>query len=161
MTSVCNYDISVQGREERGCLRSDVDLGGGEILHVFNVHLGTAFFERRRQARLLLTQELLHHTELSGHRVVLGDFNEWTRGLTSQLLAEHFECPDVKRVFKWARTYPGLLPFMHLDHIYHDSSLKLNGLQLHRSRAALIASDHLPLLGDFLVQPGPQPPPRP
>jgi endonuclease/exonuclease/phosphatase family metal-dependent hydrolase len=155
MTCVSNYDISVKGREERGCLRSDVDLGRGEILHVFNVHLGTAFMERRRQARLLVTSELLHHRELGGHRIVLGDFNEWTRGLTSELLAEHFECPDVRRLFKWSRTYPGLFPFMHLDHMYHDPSLKLEHLHLHRSRAALIASDHLPLVGDFLVPGGP------
>jgi endonuclease/exonuclease/phosphatase family metal-dependent hydrolase len=153
VTCVSNYDISIKGREERGCLRSDVDLGG-ETLHVFNVHLGTAFLERRHQARLLVTPELLHHCELGGHRVVLGDFNEWTRGLTSELLAEHFECPDVRRLFKWSRTYPGLLPFMHLDHIYHDPSLKLEHLRLHRSRVALVASDHLPLVGDFLIAGG-------
>jgi endonuclease/exonuclease/phosphatase family metal-dependent hydrolase len=154
VTCAFNYDISIKGREERGCLRSDVDLGRGETLHVFNVHLGTAFMERRHQARLLVTAELLHHHELGGHRVVLGDFNEWTRGLTSQLLAEHFACPDVRRLFKWSRTYPGLLPFMHLDHIYHDPSLKLEHLHLHRSRAALIASDHLPLVADFFVPEG-------
>jgi endonuclease/exonuclease/phosphatase family metal-dependent hydrolase len=151
VAAICNYDISVQGREERGCLRSDVDLGEGEILHVFNVHLGTAFLERRHQARLLVTPEVLHDEALGGHRVVLGDFNEWTRGLTTQLLASHFECPDMKRLFKWSRTYPGILPFMHLDHIYHDASLKLEHLLLHRSRTALIASDHLPLAGDFVV----------
>jgi endonuclease/exonuclease/phosphatase family metal-dependent hydrolase len=151
LVNSCSYDISVRGREERGCLRTDIHLGGGEILHVFNVHLGTAFMERRHQARQLITPALLQHQELNGHRVVLGDFNEWTKGLASQLLADHFECPDLRRLFKWSRTYPGLLPFMHLDHIYHDDTLKLEHLFLHRSRAALIASDHLPLVGDFLI----------
>ena len=46
-------------------------------------------------------------------------------------------------------TYPGLLPFLHLDHIYYDESLTLSGARLHRSRTALVASDHLPIVADF------------
>jgi endonuclease/exonuclease/phosphatase family metal-dependent hydrolase len=38
---------------------------------------------------------------------------------------------------------------MHLDHIYHDDSLELERLTLHRTRTALLASDHLPLIADF------------
>jgi endonuclease/exonuclease/phosphatase family metal-dependent hydrolase len=36
-----------------------------------------------------------------------------------------------------------------LDHIYYDPDLKLENLLIHRSRKAIIASDHLPLLADF------------
>jgi endonuclease/exonuclease/phosphatase family metal-dependent hydrolase len=45
-----NYDISASGREPRGCLRVDLNLPGGILLHVFNIHMGTAFLERRKQA---------------------------------------------------------------------------------------------------------------
>ncbi|MFN7622145.1 MAG: endonuclease/exonuclease/phosphatase family protein, partial [Acidobacteriota bacterium] len=45
-----NHDISIAGREQRGCLRVDIDLHGRHLLHVYNVHLGTSFFERRHQA---------------------------------------------------------------------------------------------------------------
>jgi endonuclease/exonuclease/phosphatase family metal-dependent hydrolase len=38
---------------------------------------------------------------------------------------------------------------MHLDHIYFDRNLILEKLILHRSRTALIASDHLPLVADL------------
>jgi hypothetical protein len=38
---------------------------------------------------------------------------------------------------------------MHLDHIYHDDTLELQALRLHRTRRALLASDHLPLIADF------------
>jgi hypothetical protein len=34
-----NHDISVAGREERGCLRVDIDLGKESRLHVYNVRL--------------------------------------------------------------------------------------------------------------------------
>jgi endonuclease/exonuclease/phosphatase family metal-dependent hydrolase len=40
---------------------------------------------------------------------------------------------------------------MHLDHIYFDDSLDLERMTLHKSRAALVASDHLPLVADFRI----------
>ena len=147
-----NHDISIRGREQRGCLRVDVELSSGSVLHVYNVHLGTAYLERRHQARRLLDTEILHNQETPGPRVLLGDFNEWTRGLTSRLLAEHFQSADLRLHLKRSRTYPGLLPLLHLDHIYYDTALELEGAALHRSRTALVASDHLPLYADFTLR---------
>jgi endonuclease/exonuclease/phosphatase family metal-dependent hydrolase len=36
-----------------------------------------------------------------------------------------------------------------IDHIYFDETLELEHAELHRSRAALLASDHLPKFADF------------
>jgi endonuclease/exonuclease/phosphatase family metal-dependent hydrolase len=143
-----NHDISTDDRERRGCLRADIAIGE-TTLHVFNVHLGTSFFERRRQGQMLVSREILQCYDLAGPRLILGDFNEWTRGLTSRLLAGHLESPDLRRHLTRSRTYPGVLPFLHLDQMYFDRSLKLEQLILHRSRTALVASDHLPLVADF------------
>jgi len=148
LLETCKYDLSVRGREARGCMRVDIELGRGP-LHVFNVHLGTNFFERRYQGRRLIAPELLRHNGIAGPRLVLGDFNEWTRGLASRLLATHLESADLRHHLERSKTYPGLLPFMHLDHIYHDRELRLERLVLHRTRTALLASDHLPLYADF------------
>jgi endonuclease/exonuclease/phosphatase family metal-dependent hydrolase len=144
-----NYDITWSGRERRGCLRADIQTEAGQLLHVFNVHLGTAFLERRHQARQLIDGGILRPAALEGPRIVLGDFNEWTRGLASRLLAQHFESADIRHHLRRGRTYPGLLPLLHLDHIYYDQALRLERLILHRSRTALVASDHLPLVADF------------
>jgi Metal-dependent hydrolase len=38
---------------------------------------------------------------------------------------------------------------LNLDHIYFDRELELKSLQLHRSRTAVMASDHLPLVAEF------------
>ncbi|HVF54514.1 MAG TPA: endonuclease/exonuclease/phosphatase family protein [Pyrinomonadaceae bacterium] len=151
---VCNYDITWQRREPRGCLRVDVRPGGdaGKVLHIFNVHLGTAFVERRHQGRKLVGDRILKNPELRGPRVVLGDFNEWTHGLASRLLGEELQSADVRRHLRRARTYPGPLPLLHLDHVYHDASLELERLSLHRSLTALVASDHLPLVADFRLK---------
>jgi endonuclease/exonuclease/phosphatase family metal-dependent hydrolase len=143
-----NYDLSVRGREERGCLRADLVLNDS-LLHIFNVHLGTALFERRHQGRRLMAPELLNDVEIQAPRIVLGDFNEWTRGLATRLLRSHLESADVRTHLRRSCTYPGMLPFLHLDHIYYDPDLRLERLTLHRTRKALVASDHLPLVGDF------------
>jgi endonuclease/exonuclease/phosphatase family metal-dependent hydrolase len=144
-----NYDISVIGREQRGCLRADIDIDGAAVLHVFNVHLGTSHFERREQGAKLIAPELLLHDELESPRVVLGDFNEWTSGLATRLLRSHLKSADVRTHLGRSRTYPGLFPFLHLDHIYYDPVLHLDRLRLVRTPKTLVASDHLPLIGEF------------
>jgi endonuclease/exonuclease/phosphatase family metal-dependent hydrolase len=152
-----NYDITWSGRERRGCLRADFSVETKEskaLLHIFNIHLGTAFIERRHQARKLVSDEILNNAGLEGARVALGDFNEWTRGLASRLLGTHLQSADVRYHLKRARTYPGVLPFLHLDHIYYDDTLELKRLTLHKSRTALVASDHLPLIADFEFKEG-------
>jgi endonuclease/exonuclease/phosphatase family metal-dependent hydrolase len=146
----CNYDVTVPGRENRGCLRTDVFLQN-RALHVFNVHLGTAFFERRQQAKHLLDQAVLRSNTLVGPRIILGDFNEWTRGHVSQTLSKEFESTDVRVYLKRARTYPAILPVMHLDHIYYDSQLSVEHVSLHRTKTSLVASDHVPLVADFCL----------
>jgi len=147
---VCrNYDLTWRHRERRGCLRTDLLLPKNNLLHVFNVHLGTSFVERRHQARMLLSDKMLTHAQWEGPRIVVGDFNEWTRGLASRLMGEAFEAARPETLLRHGRTYPGVLPFLHLDHFYYDKHLALRSFRAHRSRAALIASDHLPLIAEF------------
>ncbi|MGA2597835.1 MAG: endonuclease/exonuclease/phosphatase family protein [Bryobacteraceae bacterium] len=144
-----NFDISVPRRSRRGCLRTDLEIPGIGLVHLFQVHLGTSFFERRRQALKLLSDEILVNRNLAGPRLVLGDFNEWTRGLVSRMLSEQLESADVRFHLNRKRTYPGMLPLLHLDHIYYDPKFRLETLSLYRTPAAMIASDHLPLVGQF------------
>lgn len=147
MRHVKNYDLSVRGYESRGCLHADVRIGT-TVLHVFNAHLGTAYLERRQQGRRLTESGVLANRALKGPRVLLGDFNEWAPGLTTRLLGAHLKSVDIKKHLKRSWTYPGLLPFLHLDHIYYDG-LEVAEVMLHRTRTALLASDHLPLVADF------------
>ena len=75
-------DVTVAGREQRAALRTDIRIGS-HVLHVFNVHLGTALRERRQQAVRLLDQDLLRSLDISGPRIMMGDFNDgctaWSR----------------------------------------------------------------------------------
>jgi endonuclease/exonuclease/phosphatase family metal-dependent hydrolase len=101
---------------------------------------------------MLVSREVLLSPRLKHPRLVLGDFNEWTNGLVSRMLRQRFESVDIQMHLNRRRTYPGVLPFMHLDHMYFDRQLALEEFVLHRSRKALMASDHLPLVAGFRLE---------
>jgi endonuclease/exonuclease/phosphatase family metal-dependent hydrolase len=143
------HDLTVGTREPRQCLRVSLALTPLQPIHLFAVHLGTSFFERREQARLLISAGILDRAEFGGSRILAGDFNEWTRGLATRLAGERLCSADLALHLNRRTTYPGLLPFLHLDHIYYDPLFRLRGMHLERTRLALLASDHLPLIADF------------
>lgn len=146
-----HVDLSVPGREERGVLRTDVCVGG-RLLHIFNVHLGTAHRERRSQAVRLVDENLLRAIDISGPRIVLGDFNEWTHGLVTRTLSAEFHLTDLRDHVPRTRAYPAVLPLLNLDHIYFDHQLKICKAHFHRNRLSLVASDHLPLVVDLMIE---------
>ena len=145
-----HVDLSIPGREERGVLRTDVRVGP-HLLHIFNVHLGTAHRERRTQAIRLIDEDLLRAIDISGPRIVLGDFNEWTHGLVTRTLSAEFRLTDLRKHIRRTRAYPSVLPLLNLDHIYFDHQLKICKALFHRDRHSLIASDHLPLIADLII----------
>src|SRR5215831_542821 len=143
----CDMDLTWAHRERRGCVRADLKTPYG-ILHVFNIHLGTSFFERRHQVRHLLSSKQID-ADLTGPRVLVGDFNEWIKGLTTRLLSDKFESLNLGLHVQKRRSYPGFLPLLHLDHIYFERPLHVRKAELIRTRLSKIASDHLPLVATF------------
>src|SRR5207237_909762 len=77
----------------------------------------------------------------------------WENYLLPLIRRERRGCrsADLERFTGRRRTYPGILPLLHLDHIYYDHHLRLVDFAVHRSRKALLASDHLPLVADFAL----------
>jgi endonuclease/exonuclease/phosphatase family metal-dependent hydrolase len=142
-----DMDISWLHRERRGCIRADLETPRG-TLHVFNIHMGTSYFERRYQVKNLLASKQLYEG-LSGPRVLVGDFNEWIKGLTTRMLSEKFESLNLALHMQKRRSYPGFLPLMHLDHVYFERPLHIEKAELVRTRLSKVASDHLPLVATF------------
>ena len=147
--SARHFDLSVPRREERGVLRTDICIGG-QAIHIFNVHLGAAHRERRSQAMRLMDEDLLRAIDISGPRIVLADFNEWTLGLVTRTLRSEFHLMDLRNMSR-VRAYPAIMPLLHLDHIYLDHQLTIENAFFHRNRVSLLASDHLPLVADVLL----------
>lgn len=142
------HDLSWKTCEERCLQRADIDVSG-HTLHVYNVHLGTAILERRYQAERLAT--IVSDKHIGGAKIVLGDFNEWMRGATTHLLSVRLKSVDLTNYLRRRRTYPGLFPILHLDHIYYAGRMEIVGIELPRTRRALVASDHLPLVADVQI----------
>ena len=144
-----HYELTWRTCEERACQRADLDLGESCKLHIYNVHLGTAVLERRYQAARLAA--FVHDHRIKGPKIILGDFNEWLKGLATKTLSSLFKCIDISQHLKRKRTYPGLFPVLHLDHIYYEGDVTVRSMELVRTRRALMASDHLPLVADFRI----------
>jgi endonuclease/exonuclease/phosphatase family metal-dependent hydrolase len=142
------HDLSWKTCEPRRLQRVDVAVHGA-LLHVYNVHLGTALLERRHQAERLAA--IVSDRHVTGPKLVLGDFNEWMRGLVTTLLSARLNSVDLRNFLRRRRTYPGVFPLLHLDHIYYAGRLEVVGVELPRTRLALVASDHLPLVADIRV----------
>ena len=142
------HDLSWKSMEPRCVQRAEIDLGPGR-LQFYNTHLGTAFLERRYQARRLAAW--IHDRRATGPKIVVGDFNEWARALATDVLAEKLESVDVFPWVRRRRTYPGFFPLLHLDHVYYRGAVTVRHVELPKTRLAKIASDHLPLVVDVRV----------
>lgn len=142
------WDLTWQTCEPRGCQRVDID-AGGKPFHIYNVHLGTAVLERRTQAARLA--HIVTDRRTHGPKIVLGDFNEWLRGLTADALGGVLQSVDLTKHLRRGRTYPSFFPVLHLDHIYYDGPLAVEAVSLPRTRLSLVASDHLPLVADIAL----------
>jgi endonuclease/exonuclease/phosphatase family metal-dependent hydrolase len=143
-------DLSWKTCEARCSQRVSIDLGEARCLQVYNVHLGTALLERRYQAPRLAAW--IHDRRVPDPRIVLGDFNEWGRGLVADVLAERLNSIDLFPHLRRRRTYPGFFPLLHLDHIYFSGHIEIRRVELPRTRLALVASDHLPLVADLRIR---------
>ncbi len=142
------FDLSQRGHEPRLCQQVDISLDG-HTLHLYNVHLGTSAPERERQAKKLVS--VVTDTRVRGPKIVLGDFNEWKKGPATVRLMERLKSADLTPHLHWRRTYPGILPMFHLDHIYYAGHVEIVRLDVSRTWLALIASDHLPMIAEVCI----------
>jgi endonuclease/exonuclease/phosphatase family metal-dependent hydrolase len=105
-------------------------------------HLGLSIRERRTQARGLM--------KIIGEEtpfVLMGDFNDWFwPGSIRRMLARIL--PDHSRY----RTFPSFRPLLRLDRIYCRPRGIL--LQTWTDGRARYLSDHLPVIGDVLIDTG-------
>jgi len=82
---------------------------------------------------------------------VLGDFNEWLRGIATRALSASLKSLDLSHYVGRKATFPGLLPVLHLDHIYFDGAIEFTSVSVVRNRFSTMASDHLPVVADILL----------
>jgi len=142
--AVRRVEIGVIGREPRAVLDTDIDVAGFAV-RVVVTHFGLRNSERRLQTEMLV--RMLGPAN-DGCTILLGDFNEWApMGHTLRRLnAVLGRSPAV-------RSFPSRLPTLALDRIWVQPVTSLVRVEVHRSRLACAASDHLPVLGAVQMRP--------
>lgn len=141
------YDLTYgDAREPRYCLRTDLEVESGAVLHVFNCHLGLAARERRFQRDRMLSDAILLSQELHHPVVLMGDFNDSPWSVVHSSLRRHFWDAFRAAGRRWGPTFrAGPIP-LRLDYIYVSPGIRVLNCFVRKDLLTRIASDHLPLL---------------
>lgn len=135
LASAC-IDLACDRREPRNAVDLVVDARPAGTLRVVATHLGLG--RRERQSQLARLEALLGDAGRAP-TVLLGDFNEWRPRALARFETAFGRAPT-------PATFPAPFPLAALDRILVAPAASLVALDVHRSRTARIASDHLPLV---------------
>jgi endonuclease/exonuclease/phosphatase family metal-dependent hydrolase len=146
-----NLDLTIRFKKRRSALHAVLRVrhdGVDRTIHVYNMHLGLARYERRRQLRLFLDshpfQNLHHDTPI----VVGGDLNDVYGGLGELLAPAGF-----RGIERRPLTFPAWGPMRALDAIFVRGAMDFVRLARCDSELARRASDHRPLVADVRLRP--------
>lgn len=146
-----NVDLSVRFKKARSVLHAVCRIrkdGLDRTLHLYNMHLGLAQYERRIQLRSFLDSHPFRHIDSHTPVVVGGDLNDVWGSLGRLLLPAGF-----RGVEKKPRTFPAWAPLRPLDAIYVRGDLDLAHLERGEHELCRRASDHRPLIADVELHP--------
>ncbi|MCA9146551.1 MAG: endonuclease/exonuclease/phosphatase family protein [Planctomycetales bacterium] len=143
-----DLDLKVSIKKTRRALitRAEVPIGTEiQPMLLCNTHLGLSGFERSVQIKRILTLDDLN--ELSLPFIVGGDFNDvWEEHGRKLMFPLGFQSAVGN-----AKTFPAALPVRSLDAIYYRGDLRLLDSFSGRNKLTRHASDHLPVIADFML----------
>ena len=140
-------------RENRAAIEVEIETDIGNI-HVINTHLGLGWRERFVQAQLFTSAEWQAGIAGDMPVVLVGDFNSLRGSRPYRTLNRHLR--DVRELIRTTapiRTFPTRFPVLAVDHIFVNHPVQPVSLTVHRSPLARIASDHFPLMAEFVRSP--------
>ena len=155
-----NIDLTVGPRKARGCLHTIIRLddGNGSTQEVdfFNLHLGLSTQERVRQVGLLIQSPEYTSLAPDSPCLIAGDLNDW-RTLLGPIFTDilDFNCATnhSKGYHNPYLTYPSFSPTGGLDKIFYRGPLQLQKRRRCWMKVTKMASDHLPVIAEFQIQP--------
>jgi endonuclease/exonuclease/phosphatase family metal-dependent hydrolase len=141
-------------REPRGALWVTVNYNGTDV-HIINTHLGLSSSEQMQQVDALLGEDWLQPLLDSQDPIVFcGDFNCHPRSRPYRRLTTKLD--DAQHRLKNHRaknTFYTRFPLFRIDHIFVNERVEVVNIEVPRSRTAMRASDHLPLIAELKVLP--------
>jgi endonuclease/exonuclease/phosphatase family metal-dependent hydrolase len=136
--------------QRRGALWASIQVDGHEV-QVINTHLGLIRGERLLQAMALVGDEWLGHPDCRTPQIICGDFNATPRSPVYKLFNGTLRDAD-KNGHKPRRTWPSFCPVVRYDHVFVSKEIVVHKVEIPRTLATSIASDHLPVVIDFEVR---------
>ncbi len=130
--------IDLPGFEPRGAIVADLEFET-HSLRVIATHLGLLKASRLQQSHRLVDEIDPDHPTL-----MMGDMNEWRRGVTCSLMPLRSGLDAVHRTH-FAPSFPARRPVLPLDRIIGCTRAEVVDLAPHISPLARLASDHLPI----------------
>lgn len=149
ITSTEHVDLTIPLKKRRRALVARCRVPVGQhtrSLLVVNVHLGLSSIERQMQLRRLLQRHPLAQTSRRLPVVIGGDYNDVYGNMGRRVMFAHGFASVGHRI----RTFPAMLPVRCLDRIFYRGCLELGHAFASHSQLARQASDHLPLVADFI-----------
>ncbi len=146
-----NIDVTLRFKKRRSVLHGVLRVRHDEVdrtVHVFNMHLGLARYERKRQLEMFLNSQPFAHLHHDTPVVVGGDLNDVYGGLGQLLAPSGFRGIDRRPL-----TFPAWGPMRALDAIFVRGAVDLQRLMRCDSALARTASDHRPLVAEVKLQP--------
>lgn len=145
-----NIDLSIRFKKRRSVLHAVLRVRHDNVdrtVHLYNMHLGLARYERRLQLRMFLDshpfQNLHHDTPI----VVGGDLNDVYGRLGSLLAPAGF-----RGIERRPLTFPAWGPMRALDAIFVRGDLDFMRLSRCDSDMARRASDHRPIVAEVRLR---------
>ncbi len=147
VSAITRIDISVPRREPRGVIEVTFTANDHAII-LWATHLGLGIRERHLQIKKLLG--VIHAADVDA-RILLGDFNEWWPW-SRPLRALHRWFVTPAAAAPSPATFPSRKPLLRLDRIWVRPAWRLVALRVHSTELSRIASDHLPLVAEILLE---------
>ena len=150
LADIQHLELTIPLKKRRRALSAHCRLRGEghtRTMLLFNFHLGLAGFERVLQLRRFLVCHTLKHTHATTPVIAAGDFNDFWGRLGRRVL----EPVGFKPAAVTVKTFPAFMPIRSLDRIYYRGNLRLDHSFASRTAVARQASDHLPLVADFMI----------
>jgi len=146
VAAINRIDISVLGREPRGVIEAAFHLNHLHI-RLLATHLGLGIRERHRQIRQLEEAVSASKADID---ILLGDFNEWL-SWSRPLSALNRRFNASRSLHPAPATFPAWKPLLKLDRLWVRPVDRLAALRTHATTLSRIASDHLPVVAEIII----------
>ncbi|MBA3464654.1 MAG: endonuclease/exonuclease/phosphatase family protein [Deltaproteobacteria bacterium] len=146
-----NIDLTLRFKKKRSVLHGVLRVRHDDVdrtVHVFNMHLGLARYERMRQLDMFLKSHPFAHLHHDTPVVVGGDLNDVYGGLGELLAPSGF-----RGIERRPLTFPAWGPVRALDAIFVRGAVEFCKLSRCDSDLARRASDHRPILAEVKLEP--------